>query len=92
MIVYNVLRRWFTMKEDAETYRKEQKLPVDATFKLEITGRDDLAALLNGLCEHEVAIGPRQEVYDRNQITNEPPDFIPKFLVEDWKRRNNGGY
>lgn len=96
MIVYNVKRRWFTMKNDAESYRRAEGLPPSATYKLEITDRDGLAALLNGLCgaEPQSAITPvpPPEVIERNQITDQPPDFIPKFLVEDWERRKKGIY
>lgn len=99
MIVYNVKRRWFTMKNDAEAYRRAEKLPPSATFTLRIDSRDDLAALLNGLCgiENEPATAGNIEplphpVIENNQITNQPPDFVPRFLVEDWERRMKGIY
>ncbi|TIQ65441.1 MAG: hypothetical protein E5X41_14865 [Mesorhizobium sp.] len=96
MIVYNVKRRWFTMKNDAEAYRRAEKLPPSATFTLRIDSRDDLASLLNGLCG---VFSPAivedlapAEVIEGNQITDQPPDFVPRFLVEDWERRMKGIY
>ncbi|RUT88027.1 MULTISPECIES: hypothetical protein [unclassified Mesorhizobium] len=102
MIVYNVQRRWFTMKNDAEAHRKELGLPPSATFTLRIDNREELAALLNGLCglgtidvmeANTVLAGPTlapPEVIERNQITNEPPDCVPAFLVRDWQQRMQG--
>lgn len=98
MIVYNVERRWFTMKNDAEVHRKALGLPPSATFTLWIENRDDLAALLNGLCgfdEHTAELGliiptaqlAPDEVLERNQISNEPPDFVPAFLVREWQQK-----
>jgi len=49
MIVYNVERCWFPMKNDAEAYRRQLGLKPDANFKLVIETREELAALLNGL-------------------------------------------
>lgn len=97
MIVYNVKRRWFTMKNDAEAYRKAEGLPPSATYKLHMESRDDLAALLNGLC----GLGPEIDganpepppvVAERNQITNTPPDCVPLFLLRDWDQRMKGVY
>lgn len=93
MIVYNVKRRWFTMKIDAETYRRTEGLPPSATFKLDIRDRDDLAGLLNGLCGQEPPAAPLMDdpqvapVIQRNIITDEPPDFVPLFLVREWQER-----
>ncbi|MER8641021.1 hypothetical protein [Mesorhizobium sp. M1252] len=100
MIVYNVKRRWFTMKNDAEAYRKAEGLPPSGTYTLRIESRDDLAALLNGLCGidgiHryvEVVEEPvPEEVLARNEITNNPPDCVPLFLVKDWEQRMKGIY
>lgn len=104
MIVYNVKRRWFTMKNDAEAYRRAEKLPPSATFPLRIESRDDLAALLNGLTAladpaaskgtfQTLPVGsPEDDMIQRNQITDQPPDFVPRFLVEDWERRMKGIY
>lgn len=95
MIVYNVDRAWFPMKNDAEAHRKALGLPKGALFKLVITDRDELAALLNGLTalkaeelptgapvEQEVA---PPEVVERNVL--EVPDYIPKFLAEAEAKR-----
>ncbi|RUU79027.1 hypothetical protein [Mesorhizobium sp. M7A.F.Ca.MR.362.00.0.0] len=87
MIVYNVQRRWFTMKNDAEAHRKALGLPPSATFTLRIGGRDDLADLLNGLCELGAQIdganpNPPPEVIERNQIANEPPDCVPALSCQ----------
>ena len=51
MIVYNVARKWFTMKDDAERHRKTAGLKPDQTVKLDIKSREELALLLNALCE-----------------------------------------
>jgi hypothetical protein len=99
MIVYNVQRRWFTMKNDAEAHRRQLGLPPSATYTLRIDNREELAALLNGLCgiephlEVEGCPAPAPaEVIQRNQITNDPPDCVPAFLVRDWEQRMKGVY
>ncbi len=97
MIVYNVQRRWFTMKSDAEIHRRTLKLPPRALYTLRVDDREDLADLLNGLCGAGPQIdganpNPPPEVIERNQITNEPPDFVPRFLVKDWENRTKGIY
>lgn len=103
MIVYNVRRRWFTMKNDAEGYRKLLGLPPSATYTLRIDDREGLAALLNGLCGGPEPIVPDdqpvtatevalREVIHRAQVTNDPPDFVPAFLVKDWENRLKGIY
>lgn len=95
MIVYNVKRRWFTMKNDADGYRKAEGLKPDAVNTLRIDDRDDLAGLLNALCEQEPPVAPLlvaadvAPVIERAQVSPEieVPDFIPRFLVEDWEKR-----
>lgn len=92
MIVYNVGRRWFSMKADAETHRVSEKLPRDATIKISIDDRRQLAALLDALCEPPPP-GNRESsgsapvpahVIDQAYVD---PDFeIPKFLRESWAR------
>lgn len=95
MIVYNVERAWFPMKNDAEAYRRKLGLKPDANFKLVIESREELAALLNGLMglkapdvpegavlEPEVAPA---EVVKRNQV--EVPADVPIFLVKEWAQR-----
>lgn len=103
MIVYNVKRRWFAQKADAEAYRRAEKLPPPATFKLVIDERESLASLLNGLCGVEPptpagngftnAVTPQElprvrEMLDRNRVVDNPPDFVPDFLVRDWQARH----
>ena len=84
MIVYNVDRRWFTMKADAEAYRKLCGLKPDATLALTIEGRDDLAALLNALCEAKPVehVAPAALV-DRAfvPVDRSIPDCVPDFLL-----------
>jgi hypothetical protein len=99
MIVYNVERHWFTMKTDAEKYRVSLKLPPSATYTLRIDNREELAALLNGLCgiedmpPHPDNMEPAPHpVIERNQIAASPPDCVPAFLVRDWEQRMKGVY
>ncbi len=94
MIVYNVERRWFPMKNDAESYRRSLKLPPDATFKLQIETREELAAFLEGLCNVarpgavSVATGIPEEVVERNRLPDDyPPSYVPQFLVREWRKR-----
>jgi hypothetical protein len=87
MIVYNVLRRWFVEKAPAETYRKAEGLKPSATAKVTVGGRDDLAALLNALCEPQDAASAeqtvvRQEVLDRAYVAPRATlEEIPSFLL-----------
>lgn len=91
MIVYNVDRAWFTMKADAEAHRKTLGLKPDATVKLDISNRDELAGLLNGLCgitsaeQSAVAAGTDEAVIERTRVT--VPEHIPAFLLKDTARR-----
>lgn len=92
MIVYNVRRRWFSLKADAETYRVSEKLPPDATIKISIVDRTELASLLDALCEppppSEKAPADSGPVPDRviDQAFVDPDLDIPKFLRESWAR------
>lgn len=83
-ITYNVDRRWFADKGEAEAYRKQLGLKPDATLKLEIKDRDDLAALLNALCEAKPVetIAPAVLI-DRAFVPVETriPDCVPDFLL-----------
>ncbi len=74
MIVYNVKRRFFEKKEDAESYRKGEGLRPSALNIVKITGRSDLALLLNALCEPE--IGSNVDAMIR-------ADVAPGFVVDD---------
>lgn len=95
MIVYNVQRRWFTMKNDADTYRRTEGLPPAALATLRIDTRDELAALLNGLCglqpDHTAMIVidkiAEPAVITRAQITDEIPDCVPLFLRKESEAR-----
>lgn len=97
MIVYNVKRRWFAMKGDAERYRIREKLAPDATSKLSIEDRAELAAFLDALCQApavsaegktEVAVVP-ERIIDDSFVDS---DFdIPKFLRDSWARLRSGG-
>lgn len=92
MIVYNVERAWFPMKNDAEAHRKVLGLPPSANFKLVIESREELAAFLNGLmgikapeeapagAVLEPVVAP-PEVIERNYI--EVPDCVPLFLAKE---------
>lgn len=90
MIVYNVKRRWFDMKNDADDYRRAESLPPAATAKIEICDRKELAALLNALCEPQAAAVETAlaEVVDRAYV--DPyvniPDCVPAFLRKDNRR------
>lgn len=84
MIIYNVQRRWFPMKADADTYRVGLGLPPKATAKIEVNNRDDLAALLNALCEAKEApdVGATTEIVDRAYVPvdTDIPACVPAFL------------
>lgn len=83
MIVWNAGRRFFPLKADAETHRKTHNLP--PAIKVEIDGREDLAALLNGLC----AIGEDQALRatDPEIAADIPANAdVPKFLRDAWAK------
>lgn len=91
MIVYNVDRAWFTLKDAAERHRKALKLPPKATALARIDNREELAALLNALCGAEewlkagppVALTVEPEVIQRATVVKVlAPDFVPRFLIE----------
>jgi len=106
MIVYNVKRRWFTMKNDADAYRKAEGLKPAAIVALRIESREELAGLLNALCgageveamqANTVLTGPAilpPEVNARAQVSPliDVPDWIPKFLLDEAQRRRDRGY
>lgn len=98
MIVYNVQRRWFGKKADADAFRVGLRLPPASAMKVEIGDRADLSALLNALCEpgsDRVAeanlpvSGDPQALIDRAFVSPHitVPDFVPKFLVEEMRGR-----
>lgn len=92
MIVYNVKRRWFDRKSEAEQYRIAEKLPRGATLKIGIRDRVQLAALLNALCEPPLpGVAPATEaewvpasVMDDAFV--DPDLDIPKFLRDSQAR------
>ena len=94
MIVYSVARRWFTEKAVAETYRKNLGLKPFANIKVEVSSRDDLAALLNALCEPPMkgTVPPApatmlmvEAAYVDPHLS--VPDCVPKFLVREAEER-----
>ena len=100
MIVYNVQRRWFSMKATADTYRKELKLPPEAIYRLELNDREELSWLLNGLCDSEAAVdavlalAPEPAAQDellpvmvRNRVREDIPDYVPLFLRKEWEAK-----
>lgn len=95
MIVYNIERGWFPMKNDAEAYRRKLGLKPAALATVRIESREELAAFLNALMglKKELAAdvpagavlepqpqGVQPEVIERNYI--EVPDFVPMFLAK----------
>ncbi|RWN60164.1 hypothetical protein [Mesorhizobium sp.] len=96
MIVYNVGRGWFPMKNDADAHRRQLGLKPAALATIRIDTREELAAFLNALMglkgdapEVEVPAGAvlepqpqgvEPEVIERNYI--EVPDFVPMFLAQ----------
>jgi hypothetical protein len=86
MIVYNVLRRWFTEKVEAERYRIAEGLKPAATAKLDIRDRVDLANLLNMLCEPpkpgaRIVAPATPEIVDRAAVGALDFDYIEKHVV-----------
>jgi hypothetical protein len=95
VIVYNVQRRWFSMKNEANAYRRELKLPPDAVYTLKIEERESLAALLNGLCgvaapdqaPPEQELPKVREMLTRNSVRDDIPDYVPLFLRKEWEAK-----
>ncbi len=91
MIVYNVQRRWFALKAEADAYRVAEGLKPAATAKIEVRDRDGLAALLNALCEPPKGGTDTvpAEVIDRAYVPPRLPipDYVPDFLLTDAERR-----
>jgi hypothetical protein len=94
MIVYNVARRWYAEKTDAEKYRKLLGLKPSATIKVTVKNRGELSQLLDALCEPPVqghkgagASTPEQnELIDRAYVAPHLEDFlayVPRFLLDD---------
>jgi len=97
MIVYNVKRRFFTKKDEAEICRKAEGLKPAATIRIEVDSREDLAALLNALCDPGA-----DPVAEANLPATDPaalldsafvvsstdiPDCVPLFLLGPEQRR-----
>jgi hypothetical protein len=95
MKVYNVKRRFYALKEDAESCRKALGLKPNATIPLSITNREGLAAFLTGLCEPTLAdmpdvkkVLPAKVVDDAYvEPTFDVPSYVPLFLIKDEKQR-----
>lgn len=91
MIVYNVQRRWFDMKADAERYRVSRGLPPKATIKVEIVDRGQLSGFLDALCAlGTVAVRSADGELASVHAPVDPSADIPKFLVESWSRLFGG--
>lgn len=80
MIVYNVGRSWFTEKVPAEAYRKAQGLRPAATVKIAVGSREDLAALLNALCEPPLPSSAPVGVRLAERIVRDA--LIPKEVID----------
>ena len=107
MIVYNVGRKWFSEKLDAEKHRKTLGLKPSATLKIVVEHRDDVAALLNALCEPPppgqplplAALPATPELVERayvNPAVDDFLDYVPRFLLDDagkklWDERHLKG-
>jgi hypothetical protein len=96
MIVYNVARRFFTKKADAEKHRVALGRGA-STIRIEVVDRDGMAALLNALCEpgsdplaeaNLPATDPAALV-ERAYVPVERsvPDAVPAFLVREMRER-----
>lgn len=92
MIVYNVGRRFFSMKENAETYRKQIGLRPEATIKIDISHRDQLAALLDGLCYPPKNGAPEEfpapaSIIDDAYVSSDVdvPAFVRESMEKIWK-------
>lgn len=84
MIVHNYGRSFFAHKADAEKARVAAGGKPGSTLTIEINGRDDLAALLNALCEAKpVEMIAPPALVDRAYVPveNSVPDCIPDFLL-----------
>jgi hypothetical protein len=90
--VYNVKRRWFDKKTDADEYRVSERLPPGDTIKVTINDRINLAALLNALCEPPPPGGNAAHAslpVPAKVIDNAFVDLdfeIPKFLRDSWAK------
>ncbi len=85
MIVYNVQRRFFELKNDAEEYRRSQNLPPAATHKITIINRNNLAEFLNAMSEGKPAMA--LQGVEPMPIADDAYDFIPDFIKRDWQER-----
>lgn len=95
MIVYNVKRRWFTKKDDAERYRVGLGLKPAAVAKVDVSDREGLAALLNLLCEPSpatmvAAATVPAAIVDRAYVEpdNDVAAIVPLFLRREHARKN----
>ena len=84
MIVYNVDRKFFALKSRAVAYRKELSLGKDALITLRVENRDDLAALLNGLCAIERNPAEHWQGGIAPPMVAAIPACVPDFLKKEW--------
>ncbi|TPJ51778.1 MULTISPECIES: hypothetical protein [unclassified Mesorhizobium] len=99
MIVYNVDRAWFPMKNDADAHRRQLGLKPAALATIRIDSREELAAFLNALMglKKEPAPDAPEETPPAGAILEphvvepevvernyiEVPDFVPMFLAKE---------
>ncbi|RWI47587.1 MAG: hypothetical protein EOR25_15665 [Mesorhizobium sp.] len=98
MIVYNIERGWFPMKNDADAHRRRLGLKPAALATVRIESREELAAFLNALMglKKEPAepaepppagavLEPQPQGVQPEVIERnyiEVPDFVPMFLAK----------
>lgn len=70
MIVYNVESSFFSLKAEADRYRRSRKLPYHRTARLDVRTRDELAALLNAIAAGQM---PQPVAEIGEQPGEEPP-------------------
>jgi len=70
VICYNVARRFFPMKAEADRYRVDQKLRPSALTRLDVRTREDLADILNSVAAEE---RPDLSAFTPEPAKEEPP-------------------
>ncbi|RWM86455.1 MAG: hypothetical protein EOR84_30550 [Mesorhizobium sp.] len=103
MIVYNVERGWFPMKNDADAHRRQLGLKPAALATIRIDTREELAAFLNALMGLKKEPATPEEVPPAGAVLEprpqgvtpeviernyiEVPDFVPAFLAKEHAKR-----
>lgn len=94
MIFYVVKARFFTKKNEAETYRRAEGLRPKDTHKIDLRSRDDMVDFLNGMLSYVQPEKPTKAHTQGEAIKpyvtdiEAAPDFIPEFVKNDWRQRN----